>query len=250
MRYAFISDVHANIEALTAALGAIDRIGADRILCLGDVVGRFANPNEVIDTLCERAVRTIAGNHDRAALGTGSDSDFTSRAKRSNAWTRAHLAPSSVRFLRGLPVLDEVDDHLLMVHAGLDPSPNDHDYLTSSDKITRSLNKLRHGEHGVHLAFFGHTHLPGVHRMWTRGATAGGLMSAEDTWQKLYPDSVYLINPGSVGQPRDGDPRASFLIYDRDHAIVRFHRVEFDRRASHEKALREGLMVRGEEYLV
>jgi diadenosine tetraphosphatase ApaH/serine/threonine PP2A family protein phosphatase len=75
------------------------------------------------------------------------------------------------------------------------------------------------------------------------------MMSAEDAWQKLYPDSVYLLDPGSVGQPRDGDRRASFAIYDRDHAVVQRHRADFDRRASHEKALRAGLIVRGEEYL-
>ena len=82
MRYALIADVHANIEALTATLGAIDRLGADRILCLGDVVGRFANPNEVIDTLCERGVQTVAGNHDRAALGT---TRFTSSTQAASA---------------------------------------------------------------------------------------------------------------------------------------------------------------------
>lgn len=249
MRYAFIADVHANIEALTAVLGAIDRLGADRILCLGDVVGRFTDPDACVDILRERGIRSIAGNHDRAAIGARSDASFSSRARRSNAWTQAHLARRSVEFLRTLPLTDRVEDDLLLVHAGLHPTPNDEVYLTSSDQIARSLSALWTHHPGIRMAFFGHTHVPGVHRLWVRGRMNGKQMSTDDALQKLSPDSVYLINPGSVGQPRDGDPRASFLTYDTDHALVRFHRVAFDEAASAEKARRAGLIYRGEEYL-
>lgn len=193
MRYAFIADIHANIEALTAVLGAIDRLGADTILCLGDVVGRFADPDACVDALRERGVRTVAGNHDRAAVGLRNDDWFTARAKRSNRWTQAHLSPRSAQFLKSLPLTERVDNELLLVHAGLHPAPNDEVYLTSSDQISRSLSALYLDHAGVHAAFFGHTHVSGVHRRWIRGPWRDRQMSNGDqSPDKLPPTSDRL----------------------------------------------------------
>jgi predicted phosphodiesterase len=249
MRYALIADVHANIEALTAVLGAIESLGVQRVLCLGDVVGRFANPNECVDLLRARGVTTVAGNHDLAAVGLTGDNFFSARAKRSNAWTKTALTPATVRFLQRLPLVHTLDDHLLLVHAALHPKPNNYVYLSTSAQIARSLGALHRRHDGARVAFFGHTHVHGVHRMWTEGVRKGWMSSSRDPFQKLSRDSVYLVNPGSVGQPRDGDPRASFAVYDRDHGVVQFHRAAFDRRAAEEKARQAGLIQRGEEYL-
>jgi predicted phosphodiesterase len=249
MRYALISDVHANLEALTAVLTAIAKLGADSVLCLGDMVGRFANPNEVVALIRNRKIRAVAGNHDLAAAGIGDDSAFNYRAKRSTAWTKAALTEENARFLRGLPIAQMIDDHLLLVHAALHPRPNNEVYLTSSAHISRSLKALAAHGAGARIACFGHTHVHAVHRMWVEGHGRGRVVSAHPALERVAPDSVYLINPGSVGQPRDGDLRASFAIYDRDHALVQFHRVAFDHAVAEEKARRAGLIQRGEEYL-
>src|SRR5215218_6601040 len=99
MKYAFIADIHANVEALTAVLAAIDSLGADRILCLGDVVGRFADPDACVELLRERRITTVGGNHDRAAIGLRDTTWFSPRARRSNDWTRSHITPHTARFL-------------------------------------------------------------------------------------------------------------------------------------------------------
>lgn len=240
MRYAIISDIHASIEGLTAVLGAIDSLGADAILCLGDIVGRFASPNECLHALRERRVKAISGNHDRATVGTKEMTYFSERAVRGIELTRAHLSVENHRFLLRLPMIETVDEHLLMFHAALHPEPNDDIYLTSPDQILLSLNALKAGGYGVKLGFFGHTHVHGVHRLRLRGGP-GAVESCRDPEQKLFADSMYLINPGSVAQPRDGDARASFLIYDRARSAVHFHRVAYDVRASAERARRADL---------
>jgi diadenosine tetraphosphatase ApaH/serine/threonine PP2A family protein phosphatase len=153
-----------------------------------------------------------------------------------------------VLFLKGLPLVRDIDGQFLVVHAALHPEPNDEIYLTSSAELSRNLAVLRR-EGRAKLAFFGHTHLAGVHRLWVTGMHDGRYMSSDAWMQRLHPDSIHLVNPGSVGQPRDGDPRASFLVYDADHATVRFHRVPFDRKAALQKARRAGLMFPGDELL-
>jgi predicted phosphodiesterase len=229
MRYAFISDIHANIEALSPVLAAIDALGVDAIYCMGDIVGRNANPNEVIDALRARNVRGVAGNHERATVGAADMTYFSAPARRAVLFTRDRLTPENRRYLEDLPPLRTVDDHLLLVHAALHPEPNDQIYLNSPEQLSESLNALRAREGGPRVALFGHTHRAGVFRLRVRGVLEGQVEASTEEKQRLYPDSVYLMNPGSVGQSRDGDWRASFMIYDRESSQVEIHRVPFDR---------------------
>jgi predicted phosphodiesterase len=237
LRYAILSDVHANIEALEAVLEAARAEGADRVLCLGDVVGYHADPDACVARLREVSALCVAGNHDRAAVGVTGPTDFSDAGWRAILWTRARLAPESRSFLAALPLHAVVDGRLLLVHAAVHPAPNADLHLSNDARVSRSIQALYRGPWGVRLGFFGHTHRGAVHEL--RG---GAQRTREGTMIALDPGSHYLINPGSVGQPRDGDPRASFLILDTDELGVRFHRVPFDGAACLAKAARAGLL--------
>jgi len=238
MRYAIVSDIHANLEALTAVLETIDAEGVDRIVALGDLVGYGANPNECLRIIRERAIECIAGNHDRAAVGLKDPTWFSDSAKRGIAWTREHLTAESAAFLAALPLFRLVDRRFLVVHGALHPRPNEDLYLTSPRDVRRSLDALRSADAGIDLCFFGHTHRRVAHE-WREGRVAR--VDGEEVGLKA--GAYYLVNPGSVGQSRDEDPRAAFLMLDTDRATVRFHRVAYDVTASQRKAGEAGLLV-------
>lgn len=237
MRYAILSDVHANVEALATVLAAADRERADAIVVLGDLVGYHADPAACIDLLRARGAIAIAGNHDRAAVGLDPHARFPEAGRRAIAWTRATLDAERLDYLARLPITRVVDRRFLMFHAALHPTPGVELHLGSPERVARSLEALRRGAFGVKIGFFGHTHRPIVHEQ--RG---GAVRSLFATTVFLRPDAWYLVNPGSVGQPRDGDLRASFAIFDDEDASVRFHRVAFDRGACLAKAARAGLL--------
>jgi len=245
VRYAVLADVHSNLEALDAVLGAARAAGADRIVCAGDVVGYHADPNAVIARLREVSAVCVAGNHDRVAAGLCEPTRFGSVARRAVLWTRAHLSPESRTFLAGLPLHTVVDGRFLLFHGALTPAPDPDLHMSSDAKISRSIQALRDGPWQVRVAFFGHTHRRAVHE-----AHRGAWRSREASMIELYSGAHYLINPGSVGQPRDGDPRAAFGVLDvgpggaegSEHNVVRFHRVAFDTAAAMTKAARAGLL--------
>ena len=213
---AIISDVHANMEALDSVLGEL--LGME-VFCLGDLVDYGAEPNEVIDTVRERGVKSILGNHDSAAL-TGDTKLFNARAAMSSKWTAKQLTERSKVYLHGLPLELRVpfgDDEAYFTHG----SPDDRlweyvDPTTHSNLFGHYLDKL-----GVRAIGLGHTHVPYV---WEeRGGT--------------------VFNPGSVGQPRDGDNRASFAIfsYDSGKTTVEIRRVPYDYHATASKIKAAGL---------
>jgi predicted phosphodiesterase len=248
MKFAVISDLHANLEALTSVLRAIDRMPVDRIVCLGDIVGYHANPNECIVLLEAARAICIAGNHDRAAIGRKDTARFGSKARSAIAWTKTVLSDRSREFLSKLPLSRQVstdDDDasaagletFFCVHAALHPEPNDDIHLSSDEKIACSLELLAQGRFGARLCFFGHTHRAIIH------AHTG------QDWHSMTPDACnldaeryhYLVNPGSVGQPRDSDGRAAFLIFDSKSGALEFHRTPYDERACMAKVERHGL---------
>jgi predicted phosphodiesterase len=235
MKYAIISDLHANLEALTASLEKIDAEGADRIICLGDLVGYYANPNECVRIICTRNIKCIAGNHDRAAIGIEEPVQFVETARRAILWTKEKLTEDSVRFLGGLPLSEVIDGRFLIVHAALHPEPNPHLRLTTMSEIAKSFDALIRS--GMRICFFGHTHQSVVYEQ--RNCMLSSI--SRDTVE-LDPNAYYMINPGSVGQSRDRDPRASFLIFDADRQIVRFYRVAYDRASCYRKAEEAGLL--------
>jgi predicted phosphodiesterase len=202
MRYGVISDVHANLEALDAVCRQLDAARVERVICLGDTVGYHAHPNECVARARERCDVVLAGNHDRAAAGTLDPIEFPFVARHAIAWTRDVLDPAHAAYLAGLPCFDVLDQTTSLVHGALVPAPNDLLHISSPQRIEANLAAL--ARRTERLCWFGHTHKPVVHT-WLAGHIASqlGIASVE-----LVGETRYLVNPGSVGQPRDGDPRA------------------------------------------
>lgn len=222
MRILILSDLHANRTALEAALDAAkDRW--DQVICLGDVVGYGPDPNEVTAKIRELGALTIRGNHDKAVCGLMATDDFNPVARAAADWTRAKLRPENLEFLRTLPQGPVETGGLVMVHGAL--HDEDEYVFTPAQALEGLLDS------GGPITFFGHTHHQGgfsyqdseleVLQLRPR---AGEKLAA----LRLEPPRRYLLNPGSVGQPRDGDPRAAFAIAELDQRIVEFWRVPYD----------------------
>lgn len=237
MIYAVVSDLHASVEALEAVLADARAQGAGRVVCLGDLVGYHADPEPTIALLRAHDAVVVAGNHDRAAAGLTAPDDFAPLARRAILWTRARLSPGSRAYLAALPLARVVDGRFLIVHGALHPAPNADLHLSSAARVRRSIQALERGPWGVRLAFFGHTHRSAVHV--GGGAEAG---PREGFAMALAAGSIHLVNPGSVGQPRDGDPRAAYALFDAGRGELRLRRVPFDRQACLAKAAAAGLL--------
>jgi predicted phosphodiesterase len=251
VKIAIISDVHASTEALSAVLAAIDAEGVDHLVCLGDIVGYHAEPDACVERLVARGATSVTGNHDRVAAGLAEPTHFGRSARHAILWTRAQIQPETARALARLPLYAVVNGAFVAFHGALHPTPDPERYLSSEKEVMKTFAALSHGGFGVDVGFFGHTHrgvvyalcrgristLPGPLHVRRGSACAGPSVT-------LAPGTRYLINPGSVGQPRDGDPRASFVIWDGARRSVRFHRVAYDVRGCLAKAERAGLLGR------
>ncbi len=204
MRYLILSDIHANLDALEAVLSALPAGAWDRLVVLGDLVGYGAAPNAVIDRIRElNPVAIIRGNHDKASCGLEDGSNFNHVARVAAQWTWATLTPENREYLRSLPAGPlALDDRVEICHGS--PFDEDH-YIFDADDAQRALDA---GDR--QLCLFGHTHLPVVFRR--SGATYDGFIPEGDVEVELSLEEGirYVVNPGSVGQPRDGDPAARF----------------------------------------
>jgi diadenosine tetraphosphatase ApaH/serine/threonine PP2A family protein phosphatase len=215
MRVAVISDVHANDDALDAVLEEIDSWAPEALWCLGDVVGYGPAPNRCCELVSQRADICLIGNHDLVALGRLDVEDFNEEAAAAALWTRGELDPSSTSFLSGLEP-SAVADGVELFHA----SPRDPvwEYVLSAETAYLSLLTT-----SAPLVLVGHSHVAlGIGL--DDGELHGGLAPAGT---ELELDGRWLLNPGSTGQPRDGDPRAAWLELDTDEGLARFHRVEY-----------------------
>ena len=228
MPYLILSDIHANYEALEAVLE--DAQGRyDRILCLGDLVGYGADPNKVVEWAKANVKSVIRGNHDRACAGTDPLENFNPSARASAFWTRSTLTADNRSYLERLPRgplrVEDVD----LVHG----SPLDEDeYLVGPDDVRFLVEYLE-----TKLTFFGHTHLQGGFLLAPRSVK----VLTPDRVTQMQPDYYYLINPGSVGQPRDGDPRAAYALYSPEDRTVEYGRVPYDIGKAAAKILQAGL---------
>jgi len=240
MRLGFVSDVHANLEALTAVLRELERLKVDRVLCLGDVVGYHANPNECVELLARSDALTIAGNHDRAAVGIIEPTDFGPAARRAIYWTRCVLLPEHARRLSALDVFARIDERVCVVHAALHPTPNDQYHLSTPLRVAKSFEKLQSGEIPARLCFFGHTHRARVHH--SDGRQISELPVGPEPLHLDLDGGYYLVNPGSVGQPREHDRRAAFAIFDDRQSTIEIHRVDYDAESCMQKAAAAGLV--------
>lgn len=216
MLYAIISDIHANIDALDVVLKRLDEINPDCVVCLGDVVGYNAIPNECVEKVAQRNIQTILGNHDAVACGIEEPWGFNPVALSAVVWTREHLSESTLEWLRGLP--DTLNyGPFVAVHG----APKNHNtYLFSWEDILPHIYFM--DEQNCDICFMGHTHTPAVF------STDGTYALNKDNRISLERNRVYFINPGSVGQPRDDDPRASFGLLDTNAMTFELVRLEYD----------------------
>ena len=233
MSTAAISDIHSNIEALQTVLERIKALEVDEIVCLGDIVGYNASPNECIDILRNENATCILGNHDASAADIEEPSEFNPPARAAVLWTREELTKESRRFLANLRRELQVRDFYLF-HGSSHETDR---YIFSRENAADNFQLLAGLPAAISIGFFGHTHVRAAFDE-RRGIVTVLSMPEE---LALSPYIKYLINPGSVGQPRDGDPRASFLVYDDLDRRVVFHRVAYNIRACQDKIIRSGL---------
>jgi predicted phosphodiesterase len=240
MRLAIISDVHANLEALDATLRHISAQQADRIVCLGDIVGYNTNPAECIALLRRCDALWIAGNHDRAVTGQITTAGFSHTAARAIAWTRKRLSTDDLDFITGLPLKANLDTHLVAVHGALHPEIGCELVRLDSDERRRlSFDALRGHPLGARVCAFGHTHKPAVFEL------LDGVMKAHTTDEvRLRDDALYLVNPGTVGQPLIADRRATYMVFDSGLQVISLHRVEYDFSLPQVKSRKAGLVPR------
>jgi len=232
MRIAVIADIHSNLEALQVVLERIHALNADEIVCLGDIVGYNANPNECVDIVRNEKILSVLGNHDACASGLEEPYRFNAIARMAVLWTREQLTEENRTFLRELPREKRVHDCFLF-HGSIHDTNR---YILSRSDAEASFQSLAGLPGALKLGFFGHTHVR------TAFIDRQGVVSQEQSLDcSLSSAKRYLVNPGSVGQPRDGDPRASFLVYDRDDRMVQFFRLEYDIKRCQDRIIQAGL---------
>jgi diadenosine tetraphosphatase ApaH/serine/threonine PP2A family protein phosphatase len=223
VRYAVLSDIHGNLEALRAVLAdAAER--ADAVLCLGDVVGYGADPGPCVELIAERCQAVVCGNHEHGVTGLLDPDWFNSYARAALEWTRERLADDERAWLGALPLAREVDGATL-VHAS-PVVPDEWDYLANEQDGYAAFA----GFEG-RLCFVGHSHVPAV---WGTGSW-GREFDGRPEALALAPGSRYIVNVGSVGQPRDRDPRAAYVVWDAERRRIAVRRVTYDVAAARRK---------------
>lgn len=230
-RVGVFSDIHGNLQALQRVLEQLGKMEVDYMVCCGDVVGYGANPNECVTLLRERGIPTIAGNHDYAALSLIDITYFNEIAKRAITWTRQALTPENEAFLRDLPLSCEIAD-MLFVHAS-PRAPEAWNYIITMGDARQSFKYFEQ-----RVCFIGHSHTPFIVEN-----CAGNLSCPAVPMIELKQDCRYLVNVGSVGQPRDRNPDACFTIYDREAQRIEIHRTEYDLTTAQNEIRQQGLPI-------
>ena len=228
MRFAIFSDIHANLEALNAVLADAHENESTHFVCLGDVVGYNANPHECVEIVREMDCPIVKGNHDEQASADVPSRDFNEFAERAINWTREHLTLEEKNWLKELRLSRQVRDFTI-VHATLD-TPDQWGYVLTNLDAGASFTY----QHST-LCFFGHTHVPVAY------IRDGGIKRVRTEHLQIDQDKKYFINVGSVGQPRDGDWRAAYCIFDSEKQIVEQRRVKYDLPAAQKKILEANL---------
>jgi predicted phosphodiesterase len=234
MRALVVSDLHANAEALRAVMKRVNRKKFDSVICLGDFVGYGAQPNQVLDVMrkMKGSKLYIRGNHDRVASGLDDANGFNAAARAAALWTREKLSPPNRRFLRDLATGPVIHDQVMLCHG----SPYDEDEYVFNVHHAGQVLALYNSP----IILYGHTHLPAVFSIDPEMNVTGFAVRGDATI-KLDPRLRYLINPGSVGQPRDRNPDAAFIMLDTEKRTVQFFRVEYDRAKTALSIRRAGL---------
>jgi len=229
MRYAILADIHGNLEALQAVIDACRQQRVHQFLCVGDTVGYGANPKECLDLLRELECVSVAGNHDWAVGGRLNASYFTEDGKAAISWTRSNIPFEYFNYLNALePVLK--NDDAILVHGCLD-KPENFEYLHGISKASDTFDVMDRP-----VCFIGHTHVAKI--LIQQGDQ---IFDAHTSEVEVDPDCKYIVNPGSVGQPRDGNPMAAYCIYDKELEMLELKRMQYDIAMTQQKMIEAGL---------
>ncbi len=235
MRYAILADIHANLAAFTAVLSDIEqRGGVDEMWCLGDVVGYGPDPHQCIELLRRGKHVGIAGNHDWAAIGKLDTGDFNPDAAAACHWTTQQLSPEDVEYLESLPTVRQQGDFTLAHGSPREPI---WEYLLSTSNAKENFAYFP-----SKFCLVGHSHLPLVFKL-NEDSSCSFNRFLPDV-KMVLGEARLIINPGGVGQPRDGDPRASYVIYDGETGLIRLYRVPYDIGATQQRMVKCGLPMR------
>jgi diadenosine tetraphosphatase ApaH/serine/threonine PP2A family protein phosphatase len=228
VKYVIISDIHGNLEALEAAREEIESIRPDKILCLGDLVGYGASPNECVESARKICDLTVAGNHDFGSVGRTDIAYFNMYAREAILWTAKTLEQDASEYLSGLPLTEVVEPGIMIVHA----TPREPQrYIFTHEQ---ALDEFRAFEERI--CFIGHSHQPTIYELMDEETL---IVNVERV--NVIADRRYLVNVGSVGQPRDGDPRACICVYDTDAGDISIRRIEYDIEGAKKKIIDAGL---------
>lgn len=225
MPIAIISDIHGNLEALQAVFEYIDNHKIKQIHCLGDIVGYGPNPNECVEMIRERCDVVLMGNHDYAAIGLANIDYFNEYAKMATYWTMQKLTEANQEFLNDLPFTHQNDD-MIMVHAS-PTNPSHWYYVLSQQDALIEMQAFNQP-----LCFIGHSHVPIVY---------GNEQPVRGEKIQFEPNKKYIVNVGSVGQPRDGNPQSCLVIYDEQNRVIEYVRVSYDAPVTYRKIVQAGL---------
>ncbi len=226
MKYAILGDIHANLEALQVVLQKCQELGVEKYICIGDIVGYNADPTECLEIMRGLSPDVIVkGNHDEQAASHEDLHGFNPQAALAIEWTRQKLSDEQRNWLANLPLQRTLGTKMTLVHATLD-MPEKWGYIFDSLTAEASLHYQF-----TQVCFFGHTHVPLAFEKF------GGVTGGKYEEIRLMPGHKYLVNVCSVGQPRDGDPRAGFVTFCTDEMLVKLHRVEYDIAATQKKIL-------------
>ena len=230
MRYAVISDIHGNLEAFESVLSAISEERVDDYLFLGDAIGYGADPKECLRLLKSlNPVAAIAGNHEWGVLGKLDVSYFNDTARDAIAWAAKVLDGADREYIESFPLVYQ-DEKVTLVHGTLN-MPEEFYYIFDNEDAYVTLSQMNNS-----LCFVGHSHVPGIFSF-----DHNKVECMDRTDIKMDGENRYLVNVGSVGQPRDGDPKASFAVYDDEELTVEIKRAEYDVKKAQRKILNAGL---------
>lgn len=230
MRYGIFSDIHSNLQAFSSVIEACKKESIDQYLCIGDVVGYAVNPAECIDLVKNIAKVSVAGNHDWGTVNLFSIDYFNPAAAKAIFWTRHNLDENARFFLGSLKTVYKNED-LTLVHGSLN-NPEVFNYMLDTDTAVESFKLMENN-----ICFVGHTHVAGL---FIQDKNFKVSYSNEDNIN-IIPQDKYIVNVGSVGQPRDNNPKASYCIYDTDKKEIRIKRIDYDIETARKKILDAGL---------
>lgn len=222
MKIAIISDIHGNLEALSSVIIDIKSNNIDKVICLGDVVGYGPNPNECIDVVKAECEYCLIGNHEAAVFDTFVAREFNDLAKSAIEWTRENLSDKSVDYIKSLS-MTKTDDDLTLAHS-TPYEPYLWYYISSIEDAIFNFSFF-----STKFCLIGHTHVPGVIAMRETDSSISVLQPMNFNYKKDFnEDTRFIVNVGSVGQPRDKNPKACYVIIDTDEKTVSFQRVPYD----------------------